>query len=355
VFPGCADFLASSFPGRPGAPEQADYLHGVALADTYLAVNVDRVGGVCVLAVSGELDVTTSAEFTARVAAAMDDQIERVVLDLGQVTFVDCSGARAITAVARGVPGGRPVIVRSLRPSARRVFDLLGLNPGDQNEADVRNCEQCGSVFVPRREHGRFCCARCRIAWNRENARSISVELSALEWSIAAMHDATGRLLGVRAEDQPPEPAAISDAVWWVTIVDATLVRYHASTYDGVLEVQPPADRQLIEETLGGLRFVRNQMGHHLDPVDFVCQETSRTASGDRRGATWMWKPLPEPALATLLPRAQEWEMTRYRAYQAQLAGHTVGEIFGRAVAFLNLVAGKPYGPDAARHQAAAG
>jgi hypothetical protein len=31
--------------------------------------------------------------------------------------------------------------------------------------------------------------------------------------------------------------------------------------------------------------------------------------------------------------------MTRYRAYQAQLAGHTIGEIFGRAVAFLELTA----------------
>jgi hypothetical protein len=31
--------------------------------------------------------------------------------------------------------------------------------------------------------------------------------------------------------------------------------------------------------------------------------------------------------------------MTRYRAYQAQLAGRTIGEIFGRAVAFLELAA----------------
>jgi hypothetical protein len=29
--------------------------------------------------------------------------------------------------------------------------------------------------------------------------------------------------------------------------------------------------------------------------------------------------------------------MTRYRAYQAELAGHAVGETFGRAVAFLQL------------------
>jgi len=33
--------------------------------------------------------------------------------------------------------------------------------------------------------------------------------------------------------------------------------------------------------------------------------------------------------------------MTRYRAYEAQLAGHTVGESFGRAAAFLKLAAAK--------------
>jgi hypothetical protein len=31
------------------------------------------------------------------------------------------------------------------------------------------------------------------------------------------------------------------------------------------------------------------------------------------------------------------WEMTRYQAYEAQLAGHSIGETFGRAAAFLKL------------------
>jgi hypothetical protein len=48
---------------------------------------------------------------------------------------------------------------------------------------------------------------------------------------------------------------------------------------------------------------------------------------------------VPEPALTWLAPRGQAWEMTRYRAYQAHLAGQTIGEVFGRAVAFLTLAA----------------
>jgi hypothetical protein len=48
---------------------------------------------------------------------------------------------------------------------------------------------------------------------------------------------------------------------------------------------------------------------------------------------------LPEPALITFTPRGRDWELTRYRAYQARLAGHPVGETFTQAAKFLRLVA----------------
>lgn len=209
-------------------------------------------------------------------------------------------------------------------------------------------------MFTPRREHARFCSARCRVAWNREHARDRSAGLSALDWSIAAMADATARLARGRASDLPRGLAAISEAVWWITIVDATLVRYHPDTYDEVLAAQLPADGKLTEGILGGLRFVRNRMGQYLDPADFICplarQDTRADSAGQDYPASppgpgansvtvWTWKALPEPALASLPPRGQAWEMERYRAYQATVAGRPVGEVFDRAAAFLNLAA----------------
>jgi hypothetical protein len=205
--------------------------------------------------------------------------------------------------------------------------------------ADVRDCEQCGAQFAPRREHARFCSPRCRVAWNREHTCERAAEVSALGWSITAMRDTTGRLLRVAARDRSRAFAVISEAVWWVTIVDGTLVRYHPDTYDEVLAGQAPPERRLTEETLGGLRFVRNRMGHYLDPDDLIRPRGRGSRPGDDRITDWTWKPVPEPALASLPPRGRAWEMTRYRAYQAQLAGHPVGETFDRAVAFLELAA----------------
>ena len=42
--------------------------------------------------------------------------------------------------------------------------------------------------------------------------------------------------------------------------------------------------------------------------------------------------------MATLPPRGQEWELSRYQAYQDLLAGHSVGETFGRTADFHDLV-----------------
>jgi len=199
--------------------------------------------------------------------------------------------------------------------------------------ADTRHCEQCGTEFAPRREHARFCSARCRVAWNREHTSERAAEESALDWSVTAMRETAGRLLRMTARDRSRGFAVISEAVWWVTIVDGTLVRYHPDMYDGLLDGLPRARRRAIEETLGGLRFVRNRMGHHLDPDDLI----KPAGVAESRITAWAWKPVPAPAPGSLPPRGQAWEMTRYRAYQAQLADRAVGSTFERALAFLEL------------------
>jgi hypothetical protein len=207
--------------------------------------------------------------------------------------------------------------------------------------ADIRNCEQCGAEFAPRREHARFCSANCRVEWNRENSSGRLAEVSALDWSVTAMRDATDRLPKIRASGRRRGFAVIGEAVWWVTIVDGTLVRHYPDEYDDVLAAHTQADCELIEGTLAGLRFVRNRIGHDIDHVDFICPRASQPSPDDDRITAWMWKSVPEPRLASLPPRGQAWETSRHRAYEAHLAGHTIGETFGRAAAFLGLAASK--------------
>src|SRR5436305_7425520 len=148
--------------------------------------------------------------------------------------------------------------------------------------ADIRTCEQCDTQFMPRREHARFCSARCRAAWNREHTGDPKAGMSALRWSITTMSDTTQRLPRMAAADRPRAFAVIGEAVWWVTIVDATLVRHHPGAYDAVLTGQAPAERQLVEEILTGLRFVRNQIGDEADIGEFI--EPSNAGPGPSEG-----------------------------------------------------------------------
>jgi hypothetical protein len=209
---------------------------------------------------------------------------------------------------------------------------------------DTRNCEQCGVTFALRREHDRFCSPACRVTWNRAHSADTdpAAEVRALEWSVSAMRDVTERLSGYRTQDQARALTMVGEAVWWVTIVDARLVRHYLDVYDGVMARQAPAERRLTEGTLAGLRFVRNQMGVEAGYVDFVEAGAGGADGpdyGDREVTAWRWRPMPEPALGSPAERGQAWEMARYRAYDAHLAGQTIGGVFGRAAAFLDRAA----------------
>jgi len=117
------------------------------------------------------------------------------------------------------------------------------------------------------------------------------------------------------------------------------LVRHHPEPYDNVVAGQSPAERQQIEATLAGLRFVRNRISGEADLAKFILAATPGKDPDNGHVTGWTWKPLPPPALASLPPRAQAWERTRYQAYHAQLARHTLGEVFRRAATFLTLTA----------------
>ncbi len=171
------------------------------------------------------------------------------------------------------------------------------------------------------------------MAWNRAQHNDLAHEGTALQWAASAMAEATGRLADMRALDRPRAFTAIGEAVWWVTIVDATLVRHYPEAYDRVTAGQPDAERSAVDGLLAGLRFIRNRLGLDQDLGDFICTEAGGPGIGG-----WTWRPVPAPVLDAYSARGQEWEMTRYLAYAGQLAGRPICDSFGRAAEFLDRV-----------------
>jgi hypothetical protein len=112
-------------------------------------------------------------------------------------------------------------------------------------------------------------------------------ESSALLWAITAMSEATARLPQAGIWDRSRAYAAVGEAVWWVTLVDATMVRHHAEVYEAVLAGQSAAQRKLIEGTLAGLRFVRNRTGADVGFADFIHAAAPGPGAGNGRITGW--------------------------------------------------------------------
>ena len=170
------------------------------------------------------------------------------------------------------------------------------------------------------------------MAWNREHAGVAAAPSVAIGWSVTAMAEAVGRLAGASSWALPRVASAVGETVWWVTLVDATLVRYHPNAYDKAL-VSGTVHRPEAEGALAGLRYVRNQLGRSADPAGFM-----QPASADD-GACWTWRPLPEPQLGAFTTRARQWEMSRYDAYQTRLAGREITRTFNLCAGFLTSAA----------------
>jgi len=91
-----------------------------------LTVKTVRDEAVCTLILSGALDLLAAEEFLQHAARVLDDRIERLVLDLAGVTFLDCAGVRALAIATCLTPSSCPVIIRSLSSPTRRIITVLG-------------------------------------------------------------------------------------------------------------------------------------------------------------------------------------------------------------------------------------
>jgi hypothetical protein len=146
-----------------------------------------------------------------------------------------------------------------------------------------------------------------------------------LEWSVAAMTNALRRLAEVGA-DGPRSVAAATEAVWWITTVDAAMSRQHPGAYGRALAHLDPAARRAVEGSLAGLRFIRGQLGYYADPSDFVQPATHADPA-----TRWIWSAVPPPAPQRKSAR----DASPYREYRDQIAGRAVAEVLERAAGFL--------------------
>jgi stage II sporulation protein AA (anti-sigma F factor antagonist) len=77
--------------------------------------------------VRGEVDLTTAGELLLRLTVLVGAATGQIALDLEQVTFMDCSGLRTLSAIEGHVrSAGGSLRISALSPQVARVFELAG-------------------------------------------------------------------------------------------------------------------------------------------------------------------------------------------------------------------------------------
>jgi anti-sigma B factor antagonist len=95
---------------------------------------------ITIVAVDGEIHVSTAPEFSGVLASAIDNDRIRLVLDLTGVMFIDSTGLSVLLNALRRVTraGGRMAVVCS-NPTVLRLFEITHLDTTFDLYADVES------------------------------------------------------------------------------------------------------------------------------------------------------------------------------------------------------------------------
>jgi anti-sigma B factor antagonist len=92
-------------------------------------ISVGDDAGVPTVAVEGEVDVATAPALRDELYRLSEDGTSRVVVDLAGMDFIDSTGLGVfVGALKRARERGGGVELRGLKPSARKVFEITGLD-----------------------------------------------------------------------------------------------------------------------------------------------------------------------------------------------------------------------------------
>jgi anti-sigma B factor antagonist len=89
--------------------------------------NAPEKGDVAVK-LAGEFDLSNASLLRERLAGAIESKASRIVIDMGDVTFIDSSGLAEMVLARNNLASDRSIVISNLRPSVQKVFDLTGLS-----------------------------------------------------------------------------------------------------------------------------------------------------------------------------------------------------------------------------------
>lgn len=108
-----------------------------------LEIKDEKRGGLCVFALTGEIDVYTAPRLKERLVAAIDEGCSRIILEMNGVSFIDSSGLGVLVSAlrrAREKDGGVRIVC--VRDNILKIFRITGLDKVFPIFSDIAEAEQ---------------------------------------------------------------------------------------------------------------------------------------------------------------------------------------------------------------------
>ncbi len=94
-----------------------------------LSITADDLDGHPLLAVSGDLDMSSAPSLTSAAMALIADGARHLIIDLREVAFCDSSGLASFVQIAtRLEPEGGRLAIAGPRSIVRRILEVSGLD-----------------------------------------------------------------------------------------------------------------------------------------------------------------------------------------------------------------------------------
>ena len=89
---------------------------------------MDRRDGACVVRLAGELDLYNASDVREALFGACADHPERLVVDLGEVDFIDSTALWVFIEARTKLPNKRAFLLAAPRLETRRALEMSGLD-----------------------------------------------------------------------------------------------------------------------------------------------------------------------------------------------------------------------------------
>ena len=91
-------------------------------------LRVQAIGGACVVTLGGELDLYNAESVRKALLEAVADSPERIVVDLGEVEFIDSTALGVLIEARTKLDNGRAFLLASPGVETRRALEISGLD-----------------------------------------------------------------------------------------------------------------------------------------------------------------------------------------------------------------------------------